>query len=87
MTGERPPSRPLTAREYTHLGYPWFDYFDAELKALDGAAPLAALKSVHELKMQKGAGPLPDNDSVSVKNIVPVKPGAKSNVVRESRFD
>ena len=26
ITGQRPPSLPPTARDYTHAGYPWLDY-------------------------------------------------------------
>src|SRR5580765_1747087 len=31
ITGEAPPTRPPTAKDYTRAGYPWFDYYDAEL--------------------------------------------------------
>jgi hypothetical protein len=87
ITGERPPSKPLTAQDYTRAGYPWFDYFDAETKALLGADPLAALKSVNELSKEKGTAPLADNQPVSVTNLVTLKPHAKTDVVRESSFD
>ncbi len=41
VTGRHPPSRPLTAEQYTTAGFPWFDYYDADLKALNGSGTLA----------------------------------------------
>ena len=86
ITGQRPPSQPPTARDYTQAGYPWFDYYDAELKALDGSKTLAALKSVNEKAQEKRAKPLPDNETVSVTNIVNLRAGLKTNQVREADF-
>jgi hypothetical protein len=81
VTGQQPPSRPPTAKQYTAAGYPWFDYYDAELKALEGSKTLAGAKSVKEKE-----GPLPENEPVSVTNIVNLRAGLKSNQVRESDF-
>lgn len=50
ITGELPPNRPLGASSYAAAGIPWFDYYDAELKALGGAAALAGLKSTSEFE-------------------------------------
>jgi hypothetical protein len=86
ITGQRPPSQPPTARDYTQAGYPWFDYYDAELKALDGSKTLAALKSVNEKAQEKRATPLPDNETVSVTNNVNLRAGLKTNQVREADF-
>jgi hypothetical protein len=86
MTGQRPPSIPPTASQYTKAGYPWFDYYDAELKALEGSNTLAGLKSVKEKGEEKRAKPLPENDSLSVSNIVNLRAGLKQNQVRESDF-
>lgn len=60
ITGELPPSRPLSGADYAAAGIPWFDYYDAELKALGGAAALAGLKSTSEF-----AGLLPDDDEAA----------------------
>ncbi len=86
ITGQRPPSEPLTARQYTKAGYPWFDYYDAEMKALDGSKTLATLKSVKQKGEEKRRQPLPENDSVSVTNIVSLRAGLLSDQVRESDF-
>lgn len=84
ITGQRPPSQPPTARDYTQAGYPWFDYYDSELKALDGSKTLAAVKTVKEKAEAKRAAPLPENETVSVTNIVNLRAGLKSNQVREA---
>jgi hypothetical protein len=38
VTGARPPGKPLTAKQYTDAGLPWFDYYAADQKALAGAS-------------------------------------------------
>ncbi len=48
ITGERPPTRPPTVREYAKAGLPWFLYYDADREALDGAERLVGLRSVAE---------------------------------------
>jgi hypothetical protein len=84
ITGQRPPSQPPTAQNYTRAGYHWFDYYDSELKALDGSNTLAALKSVKETAASQRATPLPDNESVNVSNIVNLRAGLKVEQVREA---
>ncbi|HZV35631.1 MAG TPA: hypothetical protein VFB72_13740 [Verrucomicrobiae bacterium] len=83
ITGEMPPTRPIPAWQYAAHGMPWFDYYDAELKALEGSATLAKVKSVNEIKKEKRAEPLSDNQSVSINKMVKLKPSRK---VRESDF-
>lgn len=46
VTGERPPSEPPTARDYTEEGLPWFDHYDADARAIAGAERFGKLKSV-----------------------------------------
>lgn len=86
ITNQRPPSRPPTARDYTKAGYPWFDYYDAELKALDGSLSLAAVKSVKKIAQEKHAAALADNETLSIPNIVNLRAGLKKNQVREFDF-
>src|SRR6185436_12896414 len=28
LTGQKPPTQPPTAKQYTKAGFPWFDYYD-----------------------------------------------------------
>ena len=48
ITGEQPPTRPPTARQYAEAELPWFLHYDRDREALDGAERLAALGSVPE---------------------------------------
>ena len=48
ITGERPPTRPPTAREYAEAGLPWFLHYDRDREALAGAERLARLRSLAE---------------------------------------
>ncbi|MFO8175498.1 MAG: hypothetical protein R6T96_14515 [Longimicrobiales bacterium] len=87
ITGEDPPTPPLTSREYTEAGLPWFDYYGGDAKALEGSGVLGGLKSVLTVGKEKGANPLPENESVEPENRVhlgsgPLKPGQ----VREGEF-
>ena len=86
ITGQRPPSPPPTAAQYTKAGYPWFDYYDAEAKAVTGSKILAAVKSVFNKGGEKSSTPLPENESVMVANLVNVRAGLKNNQVREADF-
>jgi hypothetical protein len=86
ITGQKPPTRPPTAKQYTQAGYPWFDYYDAELKALNGSPTLASLKSVKAKGQEKGIASLPENDSVSVSNLVNLRAGLQPHQVREADF-
>lgn len=84
VTGQRPPSKPPTAAQYTKAGYPWFDYYDAEMKAVEGSKKLAALKSVKEKSAEKQRNLLPENESVRITKMVNLRAGLQSNQVRES---
>lgn len=86
ITGQKPPTRPPTAKQYTQAGYPWFDYYDAESKALDGTKTLASVKSVKEKGAEKGAAPLPENDSVTIPSLVNLRAGLPLHQVREADF-
>lgn len=44
LTGNRPPSRPPTAKTYTEAGLPWFDYYDPDADALGANSPLTQIK-------------------------------------------
>lgn len=46
LTGEAPPTEPITAQAYKRHGIPWFDYYAADRKALKGSSLLAGLKSI-----------------------------------------
>ena len=60
-TGYAPPNRPPRARDYTRAGLPWFDYYDEDRAALEGAPRLRRLESVGARRVREGK-PLDDED-------------------------
>ena len=82
ITGERPPVEPPTARDYTDAGLPWFDYYDADAKAVSGSDVLKNLKSVKQTGEVKGEAPLPENESIGVSRIVSLR-DTRGRKVRE----
>jgi hypothetical protein len=49
VTGEEPPLSPISAGDYSKAGLPWFDYYDGDRKAIEGAKALGNIKSVKEI--------------------------------------
>jgi len=86
ITDELPPNVPLTAKEYDRYGLPWFDYYDENAVAVEGSQRLDKLKSIIQMGKEKGENPLPENTSVSAKNIVELKSKLKKDQVREGSF-
>jgi hypothetical protein len=86
ITGEAPPTRPVTAADYTKAGLPWFDYYAADLETLAGAPELTAVKSVAELAEEKGEDPLGPDGKVDPAVIVKLGPKPHRNrPVREAK--
>ena len=73
VTGERPPTLPPSAKEYTEAGFPWFEWYGGDAEALAGAEKLGSLKSVSELGKQKNEDPLPENESTGVGRVRTVR--------------
>lgn len=86
ITGEQPPTAPLTAREYEKHGIPWFGYYSEGSAAVEGSKILAGLKSVLHLGKEKGDAPLPENESVTVDRVVELRKGLRPGQVREGKF-
>ena len=73
VTGERPPTMPPTAKEYTNEGLPWFDYYGGDTEAVEGAEKFTKLVSVATMGKQKGESPLPENETVNVERIIALR--------------
>jgi hypothetical protein len=86
ITGEAPPTKPPTAKQYNAHGFPWFDYYDADLKALDGTKALQDLKSIAQMSAGKGETVLPENESFQTKTVITLKGGKSKHLVREGKF-
>jgi len=86
VTGEEPPTTPLTSREYNEAGMPWFEYYGGDLEALEGAEKLAGLKTVKGMGEEKGEHPLPENESVDDPVVIGLKGRRDAQLVREGAF-
>ncbi|MDH3292432.1 MAG: hypothetical protein OEO20_15490 [Gemmatimonadota bacterium] len=85
ITGEAPPTTPLTTREYAKHGIPWFGYY-ADGEAVQGSKILDGIKSVFDLGKSKGEIPLPENESVVIDHVVELRKGLAKGQVREGAF-
>lgn len=85
ITGERPPSEPPTAAEYTEHGLPWFDYYDADAAAIAGAERLGMLKSVREKDIVDGTDGWPKTTIGGKPHVVTLGP-RPARSVRETDF-
>jgi len=85
ITGERPPHRPFTARDYTRVRLPWFEFYDETARPLEGSDRLDSVRSVAELDAERRLS-RPEDRSVSPRNIVDLRRGLSRNQVREGAF-
>ena len=85
ITGLHPPHSPITARQYSTAGLPWFDYY-SDADAIQGSSVLDKLKSVAQLGLQKGTKPLPENESAQVSKLKAISSKTTPDQVREGNF-
>jgi hypothetical protein len=89
LTGEAPPTQPISAGVYHARGIPWFDYYAADQKALDGSSRLAGLKSIVDAAKFGLGGKAWGNEPVVETPPVPLGPGGRkrqSTQVREAEL-
>jgi hypothetical protein len=86
ITGEEPPTTPLTSLEYQNAGLPWFDYYGGDREALEGAEKLEGLKTVKEIGEEKGELPLPENETVEDPVVITLGVQGEGRPVREGGF-
>ena len=86
ITGEEPPTTPLTSREYQDAGLPWFDYYGGDREALEGAKKLADLKTVKGMGEEKGEHPLPENEPIEDPVVITLGGEGAGRPVREGGF-
>lgn len=65
LTNEAAPTTPISAREYTKYGLPWFDLYDDDKKTLDVTSKLSTVKSVHKLDDERAVSDM-DNSTVTI---------------------
>jgi hypothetical protein len=54
ITGNEPPSTPVTAKTYTQYGFPWFDLYDDKMGDILAPDELKKIKTVKEMDQEKG---------------------------------
>ena len=86
ITGEQPPTVPLTSKQYTMAGLPWFEYYNDSAAAVDGAEILKKLKSVMEMGREKGDVPLPENETVTADRVIRLRRALTKDQVREGEW-
>lgn len=64
ITGENPPTVPMTASEYAAHKLPWFAYYTEGAGILGGSEKLKGVESVKAKGIRKGDNPLPENETV-----------------------
>ena len=75
ITGQEPPSTPISAATYGKYGLPWFALYDEDRREIAAADKLKQIKSVAEMDQQKFGQSLQDDETVEVKSVVKLKAG------------
>ena len=76
ITGEEPPLSPISAEAYNKAGLPWFDYYDGDHKAIEGAKALGNIKSIKTIAREK-RDPVWPNENSSIEHLVKKIKGMK----------
>ncbi len=63
ITGKEPPTTPVTAKDYSRYGLPWFDLYDESKGDIAPAGEFANVKSVKEKDQEKGFGQQQSDES------------------------
>ena len=80
ITGEVPPTRPPTAQQYTGCGLPWFEYYDADAKAVEGSARLQGLTSVTRRDQEAGKAPSTGDETLGIGRVVRLRKSSPRQV-------
>jgi hypothetical protein len=80
VTGQEPPTVPISASVYTQHNYPWFHMYSEGAKSLQGTEATKGLKSLAELAKEKKLPLLPENQPAQVKKKQTVVLKSKSEV-------
>ena len=82
ITGNEPPSTPVTAKTYAQYGLPWFDLYDDKMGDISAPDQLKKVKTVTEMDKEKGFTSQQDDTSINVPEdkIVKYKIGSDEEV-------
>ncbi len=85
ITGERPSTESPTAEDYTARGLPWFDYYDGDAKAIEGADRFGKVRSVRETDEAEEMDGWPETTLGGAPHVRHLGP-REGRPVREARF-
>ena len=77
VTGQDPPTIPLTASDYSQHGMPWFEYYH-DGKSVTGSNILTNLKSATQLGKEKGFPIIPENITAHPQHVVNLSESVRS---------
>lgn len=86
ITGMEPPQTPISAKNYTEAGLPWFELYDEAKKDIAPGA-FGSVKSIKEVDAQKGFAPQQDDSAINIGHQQIVKLGAdKGTVITDGKW-
>lgn len=83
ITGNEPPSTPVTAKTYAQYKLPWFDLYDDHMSDIEAPEMLQNVKSIKEMDEQKGFEPQQDDSPVNVPDDLVIKYKLKTDEVQD----
>ena len=90
ITGTNPPTKPPTMTDYANSGMPWFDYYAADQKPLEGSNILSRVKSFAKFGVLSSDKSVASETKSSPFHVVSVGPDRRPirepNQVREGLF-
>ncbi len=87
ITGMEPPPTPVSARQYTEAGLPWFDLYDEDKGDIPPSKVLQKVKSVRKMDQSKGFAPQQNDGPTEVPDAQVVKLGkGKKAMVRNGAW-
>ncbi len=82
VTGQAPPTKPITPKQYAEANIPWFDYY-LDGKSLPGSSILAGLDALGSALLKKGKK-LEDNRPIEIAKTVSL--GRQRHAFRDGEF-
>ena len=85
ITKEEPPITPISAKAYTAAGLPWFDYYDGDKSAIEGAKKLGTIKSIKKLGIASRNSYQDENEEVINPSVITTSSKVK-NIIKEGKW-
>ena len=79
ITGEEPPMPIISAETYNQAGLPWFEYYDKDKSAIEGAKKLGKIKSIKTLDKDKDQKIWGSDPDITPSKIVDLGKGSVSS--------